>query len=262
MRNWALAPCWVRSHCWSSFPWAVVVQRTRRPYLLVGWLWYLIMLLPVIGLVQVGLQARADRYTYLALTGPCLAAVWGVAEAVRSRRAAPRPVVSLATCAALALLMTAAWRQTTTWRDSMTLWTHALVRVTKADVPTTISLGFMTRKGSSTSPCSITRRPCDCRPIRCQPDVNYGRWLVGRGRVDEGIEQYRIALDIDPQNSAAETDLGLAFVAQRQYRRGRGPLHEGHGDRPGECRGLLQSRQCVPAAGAARRGGCRVRAGA
>ena len=67
-------------------------QRARRPYLLVGWLWYLIMLLPVIGLVQVGLQARADRYTYLALTGPCLAVVWAVAEWVRSRRRL-RPVV-------------------------------------------------------------------------------------------------------------------------------------------------------------------------
>ena len=78
----------------------------RRPYLLVGWLWYLIMLLPVIGLVQVGLQARADRYTYLALTGPCLAVVWAVAEWLCSRRRAPcahgrRPLASLATCAVL-----------------------------------------------------------------------------------------------------------------------------------------------------------------
>lgn len=58
--------------------WGVVWQRRRRPYLLVGWLWYLITLVPVIGLVQVSLQARADRYTYLTLIGPCLGAVWAV----------------------------------------------------------------------------------------------------------------------------------------------------------------------------------------
>ena len=108
-----------------AISWAVVVERTRRPYLLVGWLWYLIMLLPVIGLVQVGLQARADRYTYLALTGPCLAIVWAVAELVSSRRWL-RPVLSLATCTALALLLTLAWRQTSTWRDSLRLWTQVL----------------------------------------------------------------------------------------------------------------------------------------
>ena len=125
MRTRVFSPCWVRSLLLVCLSWAVFAERVRRPYLLVGWLWYLIMLLPVIGLVQIGLQARADRYTYLALAGPCLALVWGVAEAVRSRGWL-RPVLSLATCAALALLLTAAWRQTATWRDSMSLWTQAL----------------------------------------------------------------------------------------------------------------------------------------
>ena len=104
--------------------WVVVVERARRPYLLVGWLWYLIMLLPVLGLMQVGLQARADRYTYLALTGPCLAVVWAVAEWLCSRRRLLP--LALATCAALALFVTLAWRQAATWRDGVTLWSHAL----------------------------------------------------------------------------------------------------------------------------------------
>jgi hypothetical protein len=104
---------------------AVLVAWRKRPYLLVGWLWFVGMLVPVIGLVQVGTQARADRYTYLPQIGLSIAAVWGAANLsglwrhgqMALRLAGPTMVVALTVAARL---------QTSHWRDSISLWTHTL----------------------------------------------------------------------------------------------------------------------------------------
>lgn len=104
----------------------LAVRRVREsPWLLVGWLWFLGTLVPVIGLVQVGRQAMADRYTYLPCIGLFLAVVWGMAELVE-RRAALRP--ALAVCAVLAVLVLTALTQGQVrhWQDSVTLFRHAL----------------------------------------------------------------------------------------------------------------------------------------
>lgn len=98
------------------------VGRARRsPWLLTGWLWFLGTLVPVIGLVQVGRQAMADRYLYLPSIGLFLALVWGIAEVARRR--ALRIAISAAALLALAI---GTWRQTGTWKDSVTLYRHAL----------------------------------------------------------------------------------------------------------------------------------------
>jgi len=99
--------------------------RTTRPYVFVGWLWFLGALVPVIGLVQVGGQAYADRYTYFPSLGIGLAASLCFAEAV-GRARLPRPAVMLAGSALLAALGIATWRQTLVWRNSVGLFEHAL----------------------------------------------------------------------------------------------------------------------------------------
>ena len=98
--------------------------RRTRPYLLVGWLWFLLTLVPVIGLVQVGDQAMADRFTYLPLVGIFMAAVWAANDAARGR---PRVQVALAGCAGLVLVCcgVAARQQVQFWQDSASLWTRA-----------------------------------------------------------------------------------------------------------------------------------------
>ena len=94
----------------------------RRPYLAIGWLWYLITLLPVIGLIQVGAQARADRYTYIPMVGLAIAMVWGVSEALERW---PRIRMALAAAVCLACL-TLTWLQVQYWRDSISLYDHAI----------------------------------------------------------------------------------------------------------------------------------------
>jgi tetratricopeptide (TPR) repeat protein len=99
--------------------------RRRRPYLWVGWLWYAVTLLPVIGLLQVGSQAIADRYTYLPMVGLGIAAAWSAADlAARVPRA--RPAIAAAAVALVAAWALLARVQLATWRDSVALFEHAL----------------------------------------------------------------------------------------------------------------------------------------
>src|SRR5438477_4067831 len=99
----------------------VIVRRKQNPYLLVGWLWYLVMLTPVIGIVQVGLQGHADRYTYLPQIGLCVALVWLVRDSAKSFRA-QKILLSGAGALVVATLSILSSRQTTHWRDTESLW--------------------------------------------------------------------------------------------------------------------------------------------
>ncbi len=150
----------------------------RCPYLLVGWFWYVGMLVPVIGLVQVGLQAMADRYTYLPQIGLCMALVWGTSRAMRSwpHRAWWGGVGAALT---VATLMMCAWWQTSFWQNSETLWTRDL----------------------------------DCAADNNIARNNLGVFLHDQGRDDEAIVQYRRALEIAPRYVDAYNNLGIALRA-------------------------------------------------
>ena len=117
--------------CWWRSPPVAVYSWRRRPYLLVGWLWFLGMLVPVIGLVQNGAHSRADRYTYLSQIGLSIALAWGVWSVYRSRQSLQAArwrgcLLAVVSAAAVLLLAAVAWRQTSYWRNAETLWTHTL----------------------------------------------------------------------------------------------------------------------------------------
>ena len=114
-----------RRRCWSRSPRPRYLGRRRHPYLPWGWLWFLGTLLPVIGIVQVGLQSHADRYTYVPSIGILVAATWlagSLVGAARWRRA----IAAVAAAASILLLGVAARAQVSTWRTSEALWRHAL----------------------------------------------------------------------------------------------------------------------------------------
>src|SRR5947207_9251973 len=110
--------------------------RRNRPYLLVGWLWYLIMLLPVIGIVEGGLQGHADRYTYLPHLGLYIALTWLAADVAKSFPHRKQILAAVGT--GIVIILSAwAWKQTTYWRNSETLWAHTLAVTTDNDVALT-----------------------------------------------------------------------------------------------------------------------------
>ena len=167
----------------------------RFPYLLVGWFWYLGMLVPAIGLAQVGEHAMADRYTYLPQIGLCLALTWGVTRAVASwplRRWA----CGVAAAMAVAALMACAWRQTTFWQDSDTLWNHALEcnpRNSRAHA----NLGHLAfERKQFEEAAAHYRKSLEIKPGWGEIDNNLGNALLKLGRVNEAIACYRRAIDL------------------------------------------------------------------
>ncbi len=204
---------------------ATLVLRRRCPYLLMGWLWYIGMLLPVIGIVQVGKQASADRYTYLPMIGLCIAVVWGVGDvlviAPRYRRVACWGMALL-----LAILMGTAWRQTGFWRNSETLWTRDLAIVSNNAVAH-INLGrcyYEAHRFPET--IEQSRQALLLEPDNPQAHYNLGLVLDRLGRPADAIEQYRRAIRAEPDYVQARYNLGCALDqlgrpadAIEQYRR-------------------------------------------
>ncbi|MGP8200845.1 MAG: tetratricopeptide repeat protein [Limisphaerales bacterium] len=188
---------------------SVVVWGVRRkqPWLLVGWLWYLVMLLPVMGIIQVGRQAHADRYTYLPQIGVYLAITWLVAQ-WRMNRAA---LASLVT-GVVGVLMVAAWKQAAYWKDSESLWTHTL-NCTTGNGVAHYNLGIaLDRQGRLDEAIEHYQKALQIIPDSPTTEYCLGNDLRQKGRVDEAIEHYQKALQLRPE-LAAEThyNLGIAL---------------------------------------------------
>ena len=191
---------------------AVLAWRQRRPYLLVGWFWYLGMLVPVIGFVQVGVQAKADRYTYLPQIGLCVALAWGVAQAVASWPCR-RWVCGTASALALAILVACAWRQTTFWRNSLALWNHTLACTARNSVAH-YNLGLvLAGSGQFDEAIAHYRQALKIEPHYAQAHNNLGCILADRGQFDEAIAHYRQALKFKPDFAEAHNNLASALAA-------------------------------------------------
>jgi tetratricopeptide (TPR) repeat protein len=174
-----------------------IALRHKRPYLVTGWFWYLVMLLPVIGLIQVGSQAHADRYTYLPQIGLYLLLAWAITDVLQGLTASqpslfrrlpkpsllgasrlPRRIVAVTASLAIIALAWCAHVQASHWRNGESLWGHALA-VTSGN--------FLAHDG-------------------------LGECLANRGRLDEAIDQFQKALNIAPSYPEIETNLIIALT--------------------------------------------------
>ena len=192
-----------------------VIWRRRCPYLLVGWLWYLGMLIPVIGLVQVGYQAMADRYTYLPEIGVTIALAWGASDLARSW---PHRgwVGGVASAVALAALMGCAWQQTGYWRDSETLWNHTLASTRRNHIAH-YNLGVaLDHLGRIDEAMSQYRKALEVKPDYVDARMNLGVDLASRGQTDEAIAAYRETIRLAPQFATAHNNLGVALAGVGQ----------------------------------------------
>ena len=158
---------------------AVLAYCRKCPYLLVGWLWYLGMLVPVIGLVQVGAQAMADRYTYLTQIGLAIGLAWEL-KCVSSGWRYRRPAGGIALALAVMSLMWCAWQQASYWKDGTILWPHAL---------------------ACTSRNSLAHN-------------SLGATLAERGQIGEAMAQFEKVLEIDPEDELAHSNLGIALAVR------------------------------------------------
>ena len=200
------------------------VGRSRR-YLAVGWLWYLGTLLPVIGLVQVGFQTRADRYTYLPSIGLLIMVAWGAAD-LRLRSGLPKRWLGVGAGLALAALLLATRVQVTHWRDSVTLYEHALA-VTSGNYPVhTNFAAVLVSQGRRTEARDHYRAALEIKPDYVYAHYNLAVWLQEEGDLETAIEHYQTALRSDPEHvrsryNLARTlaDLGELESASRNYRR-------------------------------------------
>jgi tetratricopeptide (TPR) repeat protein len=190
---------------------AVFWLGSRCPYLPVGWFWFLVTLLPVIGLIQVGVQAMADRYTYIPLIGLFIMVAWGVPDLIKGlrRRKVILALLSVATITASAVLT---WQQLGYWRDDVSLYRHTL-RVTSGNYVIHNNLGVaLYSKGDLDAAIQEYREALRISPNYSDAHNNLGLALARKGYFDEAIQEYQEALRTSPNHTHAHNNLGLAFV--------------------------------------------------
>jgi Flp pilus assembly protein TadD len=183
-------------------------ERIRRPYLLVGWLWFLGTLVPVIGLVPIGRHAYADRYTYIPLLGIFAAVAW---LPPAGRWARPAGAVAAAVLVALGIRTHA---QVRVWHDPVSLFSHALAADERSPLAhVNLAYGLVDR-GEVERAIPHFRRALELEPTYAKAHVGLGNVLLSRGQLDEAVAQYEAAVYADPQSFFALTNLGYV-IAQR-----------------------------------------------
>jgi protein O-mannosyl-transferase len=191
----------------------VLVWRRRCPYLFVGWLWYVGMLVPVIGLVQLGHQSRADRYTYLTQIGLYIAVAWGVSQVSR-HWPDRRWVCGMTSVIVVAIMAVCAWRQTSYWHDSTTLWTHTLACTSRNGLAHYSCGVALADQGDVDAAIIQYRKALEIRPDFKEARVNLGGALASRGQIDAAIGHYQKVLEINPRNAESHYNLGVVLAGR------------------------------------------------
>jgi protein O-mannosyl-transferase len=224
-----------------------LILRLRRPYLMVGWLWYLGLLVPVIGIVQVGDQAMADRYTYVPMIGLSIAVVWGANEWVAHFPRLKAPIAALTAILLVALAGTTVW-QLGHWSSPERLFTRAL-QVTRNNYVAHNNLGnvldasgrhqeakwhyeqtllirpdfagshynlanSLAREQNYAEAMKHYRRAIELSPRFADAHYNYGVVLASFGELEKGIEHHRIAIQSRSNFAEARYNLGRLLAKQ------------------------------------------------
>ena len=195
---------------------AVLRVMRLHPYLAVGWFWYLGTLVPVIGLVQVGTQAMADRYTYVPLIGLFIMIAWGIPELAAKWRYR-RIGLALAAGAVLAVSMILTWTQLHHWKSSFTLFEHARnVTVDNYLAHNNLGLAYA-RQGRFEKAINHYTKAIQIKPYLPKSHNNLGNAYARQGRMSEATSHYTIALKINPDFSGAHNNLGNILAGQGRH---------------------------------------------
>jgi tetratricopeptide (TPR) repeat protein len=184
-----------------------------HPYFAVGWLWYLGTLVPVIGLVQVGLQSMADRYTYIPLTGIFIIIAWGVSDLAAGWRY-KKEGLAAASAILLLILIVATWFQVGHWTNSITLFKHA-INVTENNSVANNNLGTaFSGQGKVFEAIKHYTEALRIDPMYADAHYNLGNAFVRQGRISEAISHYTEALRIKPNDAEVRSNLGSVLFKQ------------------------------------------------
>ncbi len=195
---------------------AVAVWQARRwPYLLVGWLWYLGTLVPVIGIVQVGWQSRSDRFVYIPFIGLYLVLVWGIARATQAWRF-HRLLVGLPFAGALAALAVTTWVQTGYWHDTITLYKRT-VKVAPSHYAAHVILSEqLEQEGRMDEAGRQLEQALQWFPSPADGYTLLGAFLQRRGRLDEALHAYQQALQIRPDDAKVHNNIAVVLLWRKK----------------------------------------------
>jgi protein O-mannosyl-transferase len=194
--------------------WAVRRFRSA-PYLLIGWLWFLGSLVPVVGFVKAGFQEIADRYTYFPLIGIFLMGVWGLAEAVE-RWNVPAKAVRFVSAVLAAVLMLVSWNQTRVWQNSVTLFQHTVDHTERNDFAHN-NLGFaLMRRGKMEESIIHFKKALEYNPRQVMAHLNLAKAYRNLDRPREAILAYNHILQVQPNHVVVHFELGKLYHKIRE----------------------------------------------
>jgi tetratricopeptide (TPR) repeat protein len=196
----------------AGISWLIWRMRRQCPYLLIGWLWFLGMLVPVIGLVQVGSAGMADRYTYFPLVGVFIAVAFGVRD-LANRFQFPKAAVAAAAALTLALCLILTENQLRYWYDSESLFAHTLAATGGENPNAQINYGAALEQKGRLAEALVQYREVErMAPDNIEARYNIGNLLDKMGRPEEALPELRQAVQINPKSPAFHDTLGAVLV--------------------------------------------------
>ena len=193
-----------------------VLGRRRHPYLLFGWLWFLGAIAPTLGLVQVGWQAMADRYTYLPSIGLCVLVVWAAADIVKARPPW-KPAFVTVTAVGLAAFSVVTFRQIGNWKDSLTLWSTTLQATSANPMAEVNYAGELLTAGRTQDAIARFGEARRLEPGAPEPPFGLGSAFFMLGRVEDARHQFEEALRLRPTFFMAHQRLGEIDAVQGRW---------------------------------------------
>ncbi|MCX8052780.1 MAG: tetratricopeptide repeat protein [Armatimonadetes bacterium] len=198
---------------------SAILCAKKHPYVTVGWLWYLVTLIPVIGLVQVGRQAMADRYAYIPVIGLFIIAAWSIPDllalAIKPARLRTAAILVGASAAILANAMIT-WSNLTYWRNGVEVYKHAL-RSTNGHYGVYYLLAdAFFETGKKTEAVQQLNQAIKANPRFAEAYVSLGTIAASEGKLDRAASFYRKALHMNPNLVSARTNLGLMLLQQHR----------------------------------------------